>query len=95
VKNAGTRSGEEVVQMYVKHLNSSVERPLLELKGFIRIPLAPGQKTNVTFTLPANRLAYWKVTAHRYEIEHDRVEVAVGGSSANLQLKKTIQVTAR
>ncbi len=95
VKNTGTRSGEEVVQMYVKHLNSSVERPLLELKGFTRIPLAPGQKTKVTFSLPANRLAYWNVTAHRYEIEHDRVEIAVGGSSADLRLKKIIQVTAR
>ncbi len=95
VKNTGTRSGEEVVQMYVKHLNSSVERTLLELKGFTRIPLAPGQKTKVTFSLPANRLAYWNVTAHRYEIEHDRVEIAVGGSSADLRLKKIIQVTAR
>ncbi len=63
VKNTGSRVGEEVLQMYVKHLNSSVERPRLELKGFTRIPLAPGQNRSVTFTLPAQRLAYWNMSA--------------------------------
>jgi beta-glucosidase len=95
LKNTGTRVGEEVVQMYVKHLNSSVERPLLELKGFTRIALAPGEKRSVTFTLPAERLGYWNVRAHRFEIENDRVEIAIGGSSADLRLKKIIQVTPR
>ncbi len=95
VKNTGTRSGEEVVQMYVKHLNSSVERPLLELKGFTRMALAPGEKRSVTFTLPAERLGYWNVRAHRFEIENDRVEIAVGGSSADLRLKRIIQVETK
>ena len=95
VKNTGSRFGEEVLQMYVKHLNSSVERPRLELKGFTRIPLAPGQNRSVKFTLPAQRLAYWNMSAQRFEIENDRVEIAVGGSSADLPLKKIVQVTAR
>ena len=95
VKNTGNRSGEEVVQMYVKHLNSSVERPLLELKGFTRIALAPSQMRSVTFTLPAEKLGYWNVGAHRFEIENDTVEIALGGSSADLRLKKMIQVTTR
>jgi beta-glucosidase len=95
VKNAGSRFGEEVVEMYVKHVNSSVARPRLELKGFTRIALAPGQKRSVTFALPAERLGYWNVRAHRFKIENDRVEIAIGGSSADLRLKKIIQVTAR
>jgi len=95
VKNTGSNFGEEVVQMYVKHLNSSVERPRLELKGFTRIALAPWQKKTATFTLPAERLAYWNVGAHRFDIENDRVEIAIGGSSGDLPLKKIIQVMAR
>ena len=53
VKNTGTRAGEEVVQMYVKHLNSAVARPLKELKGFKRVMIAPGQTTTVTLPLTA------------------------------------------
>jgi beta-glucosidase len=44
VKNTGSRAGEEVFQMYVTHLQSSVARPLKELKGFSRVMLSPGQK---------------------------------------------------
>ena len=95
VKNAGTRAGEEVVQMYVRHLNSSVARPQIELKGFTRIPLQAGEERVVQMTLPAERLAYWNVGKHRFEVEPDKIEIAVGGSSADLRLRKTVQVTAR
>jgi len=95
VKNAGTRAGEEVVQLYVRHLNSSVERPQIELKGFTRIPLQAGEKRVVQMTLPAERLAYWNVRNHRFEVEPDKIEIAVGGSSADLRLRKTVQVTTR
>ena len=93
VRNTGARDGEEVVQMYVKHVDSSVARPNLELKGFARVSLAAGHNRTVTFTLPANRLAYWNEGPHRFEVERDRVVVAVGGSSAHLQLKKLIQIS--
>jgi len=95
VKNAGTRAGEEVVQLYVRHLNSSVERPQIELKGFTRIPLQAGERRVVQMTLPAERLAYWNVRNHRFEVEPDQIEIAVGGSSADLRLRKTVQVTTR
>ena len=95
VKNTGTRAGEEVVQMYVRHLNSSVERPQIQLKGFTRISLAPEEKTTVKLALPAERLAYWNVRNHRFEVEADKIEIAVGGSSSDLRLKKTVQVTER
>jgi beta-glucosidase len=94
VKNTGTRSGEEVVQMYVRHLNSTVERPLLQLVGFTRVPIAAGQKRTVTLTLPAARLAYWNVSHHQFEVEADKIEIAVGASSSDLRLKKIVQVFA-
>jgi beta-glucosidase len=94
VHNTGARAGEEVTQVYVRHLNSSVERPLLELKGFSRIPLRAGEKRTFQLSLPAERVAYWNVKDHRFEVEADRIEIAVGASSSDLRLKKIVQVTA-
>ena len=92
VKNTGERAGDEVVQLYVRHLNSSVERPQIELKGFTRVPLEAGEKRVVQMTLPAARLAYWNVGKQRFEVEADKVEIAVGASSADLRLKKAVQL---
>jgi beta-glucosidase len=94
VTNTGARSGEEVVQLYARHINSRIERPLLELIGFSRVAVAAGQKRAVSFTVPANRLAYWNVAHHRFEVEADKIAISVGASSSDLRLKKTVQVTA-
>jgi beta-glucosidase len=92
VKNTGQRAGDEVVQLYVKHLNSSVERPLKELKGFARIHITSHKEKTVKLTLPVSRLAYWNAEMDRWEIEKDQVEIIVGGSSTDARLKKTIQI---
>jgi beta-glucosidase len=92
VKNTGQRAGDEVVQLYVKHLNSSVTRPLKELKGFARVHLAPREEKIVKLSLPASRLAYWNAETHRWNVEKDRVEIVVGGSSADEKLRKTVRV---
>jgi beta-glucosidase len=92
VKNTGTRAGEEVVQMYVKHLDSAVARPLKELKGFERVMVAPGQTKTVTLPLAAEKLAYWDVKKQAFVVEKGRVQLMVGPSSADLKLSKTIRV---
>ena len=92
VKNTGRREGDEVVQLYVKHLNSKVSRPLKELKDFTRIHLAPQEEKTVKLSLPASRLAYWDAETDRWVIEKDLIEVAVGGSSTDARLKKSIQL---
>jgi beta-glucosidase len=55
VKNTGQRAGDEVVQLYVKHLSSKVSRPLRELKDFTRVHLAPQEEKTVKLSLPASR----------------------------------------
>lgn len=95
VENTGTRSGDEVVQLYVRHLKATVVRPLRELAGFTRVAIGAGQKRTVRLMLPAARLAYWNVSHHRFEVEAEKIEIAVGASSSDLRLKKTVQVTAR
>ena len=64
VKNAGARASDEVVQMYVQHLGSAVERPQLELKGFERVHIEPGAEKNVVIELTPRDLAYWDTAAH-------------------------------
>jgi len=92
VKNTGRRAGDEVVQLYVKHLNSKVERPLRELKAFTRIHLGAQEERVVTLSVPASRLAYWSVQTNGWVVEKDRVEIIVGGSSVDERLRKTVKV---
>ena len=92
VQNTGARAGDEVVQLYVKHLDSVVSRPNEELKGFKRVTLQPGEKQTVVLQLPAKLLSQWNVATHAFEIEPDKVELRVGASSADIRLKTTIPV---
>jgi beta-glucosidase len=92
VTNTGKRTGDEVVQLYVKHLNSTVERPIKEVKGFRRVALMPGQTRTVTLPLKAETLAYWDMARQRWEVEADKVSLMLGSSSADVKLDKTIAV---
>jgi beta-glucosidase len=92
VKNTGTRAGDEVVQLYVKHITSAVDRPNKELRGFKRVPLEAGETKTVTINLPASRLAYWDPTGKAWVVESDKVQLMVGGSSADTKLNQTISV---
>jgi beta-glucosidase len=93
VKNTGKRAGDEVVQLYVKHIGSSVERPNKELRGFKRVMIPAGATKTVTITLTASRLAYWNAAEKAFVVENDKVQIMVGPSSADTKLDKTIQVT--
>ena len=92
VRNTGARAGDEVVQMYVAHEGSMVERPVRELKGFQRIHLAAGKKATVKLPLKARDLAYWSVEKGAWEVERDQVKILVGSSSADVRLKTSVRV---
>jgi beta-glucosidase len=92
VKNMGRRAGEEVVQMYVKHMGSSVERPIEELKGFKRVSIEAGKKQTITMTLSASQLAYWDTNKKAFVVEPDKVQIMVGSSSADIKLSRVINV---
>ena len=92
VKNTGQRAGDEVVQLYVKHLNSKVSRPLKELKAFTRVHLGSHEEKTVKLSLPASRLAYWNAETDRWVVEKDVIQITVGGSSTDARLMKSIQV---
>lgn len=94
VKNTGRRAGEEVVQMYVKHLDSSVARPLKELKGFARVFLKPGETKTVSLPLKHEQLAYWSADVRSFRVEGDTVQIMVGGSSADIRQSQFTRVVA-
>jgi beta-glucosidase len=92
VRNTGNRAGDEVVQLYVKHVGSQVERPIEELKGFKRIGLKPNETQSVRLTLPASALAYWDVSKGSFQVEPDQVNMLIGSSSADIRLQKVIRI---
>ncbi len=94
VTNTGARSGEDVVQLYVRYPASKVARPGKQLRGFQRVDLAAGETTSVTIPLPAAELAYWDAAAHAWVVEPGPVELLVGRSSrdADLTLRGAVTV---
>jgi len=92
VKNTSSRAGDEVIQLYVKHLKSKVERPQEELKGFKRITLNAGETQTVEIKLPASSLAYWDVAKKGFIVEKEAVQLMVGSSSADIKEQKNLEV---
>lgn len=91
VTNTGSRDGEEVVQLYVKHTESKVERPAKELKAFTRVALKAGETKTVALTLRAKDLEYWDTKNQRFELEKGTLELQAGGASNAIAVTKTIK----
>jgi len=95
VKNAGTRAGAEVVQLYVgDEATRNVVRPVKELKGFSKPLLAPGETRTLKFTLSARDLAYFDVHVHDFVASPGTHRVYVGSSSADIRAQRAFRWTA-
>ncbi|SEP19955.1 beta-glucosidase family protein [Amycolatopsis saalfeldensis] len=92
VHNTGGRAGEETVQLYLHDVQAQVTRPVLELAGFARVPLDPGRRARVTFTLHADRTAFTGLDLRRI-VEPGTIEVLVGRSSADLPCTGSFDLT--
>jgi beta-glucosidase len=89
VTNIGKRKGDEVVQMYIRDLVSSVTRPVKELKGFQRITLQPGETKTVALEITPESLAFYDINMN-YVVEPGEFEIMVGNSSNDSDLQKVI-----
>ncbi len=89
VKNTGKTTGDEVVQMYIHDLVSSVTRPIKELKGFKKIYLKPGESKTITLTILPEHLAFTDIN-YKYTIEPGDFEIFVGNSSRDSDLQRII-----
>ena len=92
VTNTGGRTGDEVVQLYVKHLKSKVERPVEELKGFQRVTLKPNETKTVQIPLKAATLAFWDERQGQFKVEAEPVKLMIGSSSKDIKLATTVNV---
>ena len=93
VRNAGSRAGAEVVQLYVHDVKSSVDRPVKELKGFRRVMLDPGEARNVSFTLDKSALSFYSAAKDEWVAEPGAFEVWIGASSRDIRLKGAFELT--
>ena len=83
VENTGSRTGDQVVQLYLHRLASSTTPPVKQLKGFERVSLRPGEKRTVQFTLGPDELGFYN-REMRFAVEPGKVEVFVGSSSEDV-----------
>lgn len=91
VTNTGKVAADEVVQLYIRDPVALVARPVKELRGFIRLPLKPGQMRRVSFRLTAAQAAYWD--AGRWRVQAGRIEVMVGASAEDIRLRGAFTIT--
>ena len=91
VTNTGDRAGDEVVQLYLNDVVSSVTTYTKVLRGFERITLGPGESREVSFTLTPQDLGLWDAGMH-FTVEPGRFDVMVGASSADIRLQGSFQI---
>jgi len=94
IVNTGVRAGDEVVQLYIRDVVSSVTRPVKELKGFQRITLAAGERRTIVFDVTPDHLACYDINM-QWRVEPGEFRLMVGSSSRNEDLQSvTLRVEA-
>ena len=95
VTNTGSVAGAEVIQLYVTYPGSAVERSVLELKGFAKVTLEPGETQAFEISVPVNDLSYYDVTEGSWALEDLDYQVHIGTSSRDLPLSTTLSVAVK
>ncbi|MDP4205342.1 MAG: glycoside hydrolase family 3 C-terminal domain-containing protein, partial [Bacteroidota bacterium] len=91
VKNTGDRTGDEVVQLYIRDVLASVARPLTELKGFKRISLKSGEEKEVSFDITPEMLSMLDVNLKKV-VEPGDFRIMIGASSKDIRLRGFVTV---
>lgn len=85
LKNLGDMEADEVAQLYVKRLDSKVERAEKELEAFERVALKTGETKNVTLEFPLSELAHWDNETNGWVLEPGKIEILVGSASNDIR----------
>jgi beta-glucosidase len=91
--NTGRAAGDEVAQVYFRHVHSAVPQPKLALCGFQRVRLQQGAQETVTFEIPAERFRYWDTDGKKYVVEPGDYELLIGAASDDIRLHAPFQVS--
>jgi beta-glucosidase len=92
IQNTGKRKGDEVVQLYVHDVASSVKRPVKELRGFQRVTLNAGEKRKLTFVVPADKLAFYDEKTHAFVVEPGLFDIMIGSASDDIRVTGQVEV---
>ena len=93
VKNIGSYDGEEVVQLYVRNVESLLPMPIKQLRSFKRIELKKKQEKTVVFNLnAAEDMRYYDTGLKKYKVKPGKYEVQIGASSSDIRLKDVVEV---
>lgn len=93
VTNTGKLKGQEIVQLYIKSTNSSIDRPEKELKGFSKVELNPNETKSITMELDKRDFSYYDETLKDWVVEPGKYNIKVGSSSRDIKLESTLKVT--
>lgn len=94
VKNTGTRAGDEVAQLYLRDVLASVARPVMQLAGFARVRLAPGEEKEVAFNVSSEQLRMLDADM-KWVVEPGAFRVMIGASSKDIRLRGELNVVER
>ncbi|MGC5171545.1 glycoside hydrolase family 3 N-terminal domain-containing protein [Microbacterium sp. DT81.1] len=92
VRNTGSRSGTDVVQLYARDVQASVTRPVAQLLGYLRLDLESGAEETVEFDVPTTRLAFTGLSGERI-VEPGTIELWVGASCADKEATASVELT--
>jgi beta-glucosidase len=92
--NAGTWDGDEVAQVYFRHVNSTRPQPQLALCGFVRIHLQASQGARFTMNIPVERFRGWDPAKKQYAVEPGDYELLVGAASDDIRLRVPLKIAA-
>jgi beta-glucosidase len=92
VTNTGARDGDEVVQVYFKHVKSTVPQPLESLCGFQRVPVPRGKSAHVDIQVPVKSFRYWDTAQKQYTVEEGDYEILVGAASDDIRARLPLRV---
>ncbi len=92
VENIGNREGMEIVQLYIRDIESSVPRPIKELKGFQKVYLEAGESMNLTFTLDKRDFSFWDPETEDWKLESGMFEVLIGSASNSILVSAKLEM---
>lgn len=92
IKNTGSRTGAETVQLYLGMPSTAVAEPPKQLKGFQKVSLAPGQSQHVSFSLDPSAFSYWNTSSGNWAVQNGTYQILVGSSSRDIRLQGSFTV---
>jgi beta-glucosidase len=92
VTNVGKVAGAEVAQVYVTDVESSLQRPAKELKGFDKVFLKPGESKTLSIRLGDKSFRFYDPYLHKFVLEDGEFTISVGASSADIRLTASVDM---